>query len=291
MSNPAATKTRSIRVDASDWRRNRSLAGLLVVVLVLLYLPIVILVAYSFNANRVVTVWTGFSLHWFGVVLSNTDLQRAALNSIVVGLLATLIATAVALAAAIALHQRFSERWKTWALGIINLPLVVPEIVVSVTTLVLFAFLRFDQGLINLVIGHVVFCLPYAFLPIRAALMGLDRRLEEAAFDLYATPFDMFRWVLLPLLMPAIMSGFVLSLVTSLDDFLISMMVGKAGYTTLPVYVYGMMRVGITPEVNAVSTLIILIPVLLFCVLLQFMRLRKSRYGAVLLPNTKVAEL
>jgi spermidine/putrescine transport system permease protein len=101
----------------------------------------------------------------------------------------------------------------------------------------------------------------------------------------------MFRWVLLPLLMPAIMSGFVLSLVTSLDDFLISMMVGKAGYTTLPVYVYGMMRVGITPEVNAVSTLIILVPVLLFCVLLQFMRLRKSRYGSALLPGTKVAEL
>src|ERR1700722_4128858 len=186
MSNPVATKGRSVRVNASDWRQNRSLAGLLVVVLILLYLPILILVVYSFNANRVVTVWTGFSLHWFGVVLTNSDLQRAALNSIVVGLLATVIATGVALAAAIALHQHFSERWKTWALGIINLPLVVPEIVVSVTTLVLFAFLRFDQGLANLVFGHVVFCIPYAFLPIRAALMGLDRRLEEDAFDLYA---------------------------------------------------------------------------------------------------------
>jgi spermidine/putrescine transport system permease protein len=254
-----------------DWRRTPGLGVVVSIVLTFLYLPMAILSAYAFNANRVVTVWSGFSLHWFWAVLQNEDLQRAALNSIVVAVAASMVATLAALGAALALHIGVNRRVQALVTAIINLPLIVPEIVVSVTTLVLFANLNMHHGLSNLIVGHTVFCIPYAFLPIRSQLARLDRHLEDVARDLYASEANIYRFVVLPLLTPALFSGLVLAFVTSLDDFLISMMVARAGDTTLPVYVYGMMKIGITPEVNAISTLIVLVPTILFsCLIILF---------------------
>jgi spermidine/putrescine transport system permease protein len=271
MRNLAQSSPASADRSLFDWRLTPGLGLIVAIVLVFLYLPMVILSVYAFNANRVVTVWSGFSLHWFWAVVQNQDLQRAALNSIIVAAVASVIAAAVALGAALALHAGVNRRAQGMVTAIINLPLIVPEIVVSVTTLVLFASLNMHHGLWNLIVGHTVFCIPYAFLPIRAQLARLDRHLEDVARDLYSTEANIYRYVVLPLLTPALLSGLVLAFVTSLDDFLISMMVAKAGDTTLPVYVYGMMRIGITPEVNAISTLIVLVPTILFsCLIILF---------------------
>ena len=146
--------------------------------------------------------------------------------------------------------------------GLIALPLVVPEIVTAVATLLFFVLIGIRLGLTSLIIAHTVFCLPFAYLPVRARLEGMDPLLEEAAADLYATRLATFRRITLPLLWPGILSGAMLAFIISLDDFVISYFVAGAGSTTLPVYIFGMIRIGITPEVNAVSAMMLLISIL-----------------------------
>jgi spermidine/putrescine transport system permease protein len=155
------------------------------------------------------------------------------------------------------------------SMGAIMLPLVLPEIVVGVATLALFSSLGVSLGYGNLIIAHTVFCIPFAYLPIRARLEDMDLSLEQAAADLYAGPWRTFRKVTLPLLMPGIFSGLMLAFIVSLDNFVISMMVSQAGTTTLPIFIFGLLRMGVTPDVNAVSTLILGVSV--FFVSLSFL--------------------
>ena len=155
----------------------------------------------------------------------------------------------------------------------------MPEIVVAITTLIFFSALGMRNGLINLMIAHTVFCIPFALLPIRARLGEMGSAYEEAGRDLYADEWQLFRRILLPLLMPAIGAGLILAFVVSLDDFIISMMVSSAGSTTLPVYVYGMMRLGVTPEVNAISTILLAVSlVLVTAALLAGRRFQRTDY-------------
>lgn len=245
-----------------DWRRTPGLGFYSAFMIFFLYAPLLVLVVFSFNAGSLVTVWTGFSLKWFAVVAANDDIQEAALHSVIVASLATLIATVFATLAAIGI-ERGSSRLTGLFSGLFALPLLVPEIVTAVTTLVFFASIGLRLGLGNLVIAHTVFCIPFAMMPIRARLRGMGDGLEHAARDLYAPPMKVFLRITLPLLSPAIVSGAILSFVVSLDDFVLSALVGDAGTTTLPVYVYGMIRRGITPEVNAVSTLLLVASLLL----------------------------
>ncbi|MEL6288523.1 MAG: ABC transporter permease [Pseudomonadota bacterium] len=218
-----------------------------------LYAPIAVLVVYSFNANLRVQNWTGFSVDWYIKAFSNDDIQSAAFNTLIVASFATLFATTVAVLAALAMARGGFFRGKTLSLGLISLPLVVPEIATAVATLSFFAVIGFQLGLLSLIIAHTVFCIPFAFLPIRARLEGLDETLEQAAMDLYASRWQAFRYVTLPLLMPGIIAGAMLAFIISVDDFIISLMVAGAGATTLPLYIYGMIRVGITPEINVIS--------------------------------------
>ena len=141
------------------------------------------------------------------------------------------------------------------------MPLVAPEIVTAIATLVFFEAIGLRAGLGNVIIAHVVFCIPFALLPIRARLREMPRDLEDAARDLYATPWQVFARVTLPLLLPAIIAGATLAFVVSLDDFLITLMVAQAGSTTLPVYIYGMLRLGVTPEANAAATILLALSV------------------------------
>lgn len=223
-----------------------------------LYLPIAILIILSFNANRSATIWTGFTTDWFGVVLGNPDLMRSALNSLIVATSATGIATVMATLAALVLG-RTKFRGHTAINGIIALPLVVPEIVTAVATLLFFVLIGFKLGLLTVIVAHTVFCIPFAYLPIRARLEGMDPRMEEAAADLYANGWKTFTRVTLPLLWPGVLSGAMLAFIISLDDFVITFFVAGAGATTLPVYIYGMIRIGISPEVNAISTLMLIV--------------------------------
>lgn len=231
--------------------------------LVFLYLPIAVLALYSFNAGNIVMVWTGFSTDWYAKAFANEDIRKAAFNSLVVAVSATAIATTCATLAALALARggRFSGQGVTF--GIIVLPLMVPEIVTAVAMLVFFSNLGLNLGLGNVILAHTTFCIPFAFMPIRARLEGMDTTVEQASRDLYASDWETFRLITLPLLMPGVLAGAMLSFVISLDDFIITLMVAGAGDTTLPVYIYSMIRQGITPEINAVSTVLLLFSILI----------------------------
>lgn len=245
------------RAKPFSWRDTPGLPTLTALVVLFLYAPLLVLVIYAFNANRLVTVWTHFSVEWFVVVAQNDDIRRAAFNSIVVAISATIISTIIATAGALALERGRLRFGRGAATALISLPLIVPEIIVGIMTLIFFSMLGMRNGLLNLIIAHTVFCIPFALLPVQARLRDMGTSLEDAARDLYASEWQLFRRVTLPLLMPAIMAGALMAFVISLDDFLISLMVSGAGSTTLPVYVYGMMRLGVTPEVNAISTILL----------------------------------
>jgi spermidine/putrescine transport system permease protein len=183
-----------------------------------LYLPILVLLAYSFNASQQATIWTGFSFRWYGVVLGNDDIMRAFRNSLVVATTATLLATTVATLAALGMARgRFPGQ--DLVSGLIGLPLVVPEIVTAVATLLFFVLLGFRLGLLTVIVAHTVFCIPFAYLPIRARLEGMDPLLREAAADLYAGPWQTFRRVTLPAIRWALAYGMVLSLARSLGEY------------------------------------------------------------------------
>lgn len=222
-----------------------------------LYIPIVTLVFFSFNAGKTVMGWDGFSLQWYVVAWSNTAVQEAALRSLVIAFWATVIATTVATMAALGTTRRKAFRGQTAVYVAINQPLMVPEIVTAVALLIVFAWVKVQtgyQGLGYLILAHAAFCIPFAYLPIRARLEGMDLSLETAAADLYATPWLTFRRVTLPLLAPGIVAGAMLAFITSLDDVVITEFVKSAGQDTLPTYMLGQLRRGVTPEVNAIST-------------------------------------
>lgn len=225
--------------------------------IIFLYAPIVVLIFYSFNANRMVMNWGGFSFDWYIKAFNNEQIQDAVVNSLIVAVVATAIATAIATIGALVLARGGNFKGKTVSLGLITLPLMVPEIVTAVAVLIFFSTIGLNWGLGNVIIAHTTFCIPFAFMPIRARLEGMDTTLEQAARDLYASEWETFRFVTMPLLMPGIVAGSMLSFVISMDDFIITLMVGGAGSTTLPVYIYSMIRRGLTPEINAVSSLLL----------------------------------
>ena len=223
-----------------------------------LYLPIAVVIFYSFNANRIVSNWGGFSLAWYGAALSNAALLDAVRISLIVAAIATTSSTTVALMAALVIVRGRNVRFRRVSETVVNLPLLLPEIVVAVAVLILFSELGIANGLVKLVIAHTTFCIPFAFLPIRARLQGMDADLEEAARDLYASGWVAFRRVTLPLIMPGVFSGGMLAFVISMDDFITSTLLNSGGATTLPVYIFSLIRQGVSPQLNAISTLIMI---------------------------------
>jgi spermidine/putrescine transport system permease protein len=278
-------------VDAAPPRRQRALdlkyqpgfGAVTMVCFFFLYAPIGVLVFFSFNANRSVTRWTEFSLDWYARALANEGIQNAAITSLEIALFATIFGTATATAAALATTRVGDFRGKTAAYMVVNMPLMVPEIVTAIATLSFFALLRttfgINFGLASVMIAHTVFCVPFAYLPIRARLENMDLTLEQAAADLYATPWRTFRHVTLPLLTPGVIAGAMLAFIISLDDVIITMMVAGPGQTTLPLYILGQIRRGVTPEVNAVSTILLAVSVL-FVTLFFLLGRRRSAGGA-----------
>lgn len=223
-----------------------------------LYIPIVILIVFSFNAGNLITVWDSFSTKWYTAALKNEELANAAKNSLIIGAVSTVISTAIALMVALVSFKNNAEsRSKKWAEIIMPLPLLIPEIVLAIATLSFFSLLDIRWGIGNILIAHIVFCIPFAYSPIRARLENIPHSLLEAASDLYATPGRAFYHVIFPLLMPGIVSGALLAFISSLDDFIITQLVAPPGAMTLPVYIYSMVRRGITPEINAASSMLL----------------------------------
>ncbi|MGH6891203.1 MAG: ABC transporter permease [Dongiaceae bacterium] len=225
---------------------------------VMLYAPLFLLVIFSFNERESVAVWGGFSLKWYDAAWSNRDIKEAAFRSLWLASIASMIATCVATLAAIATTRTKAFRGMTTVYAFINMPLMVPEIVTAVALLIFFASIKVATGYTGagyLVAAHAAFCIPFAYLPIRARLESMDATLETAAADLYASPTQVFRRITLPLLWPGIVAGFMLAFVTSLDDVVITDHIKSAGMETLPTYMLGQLRRTMTPAVNAVSAI------------------------------------
>lgn len=252
-------------------------ATIAIAAFVLLYLPIVTLVAYSFNASNSVAVWGGFSLHWYAEAWDNDDVKAATMRSLIIGASAAVLSTALATMAALGTTRRKAFKGQTFIYVVINQPLMVPEVVTAVALLIFFGIIKVAtgyQGLGYLIAAHTAFCIPFAYLPIRARLESMDLALETAAADLYATPWQTFRRVTLPLLAPGIMAGAMLAFVISLDDVVITEFVKSGGQDTLPTYMLGQLRRAFTPEVNAISTMLLGVTVLLLT--LFFLLTRKK---------------
>lgn len=247
-----------------DIRKQWGFTPIAILCFVLLYLPVILLVIYSFNAGTSVAIWEGFSLQWYRSAWANEQVQEATLRSLVLALWASLIATSCAVLAALATTRVRSFKGYSTVFAAINQPLMVPEIVTAVALLILFAGIKVQTGYTGLgylVVAHSAFCIPFAYLPIRARLQGMDLTLEQAASDLYATPYQVFRRITLPQLWPGILAGAMLAFVISLDDVVITEFVKSAGQDTLPTYMLGQLRRAVTPEVNAISTVLLAISI------------------------------
>eukprot|EP01037_Dinobryon_pediforme_P002094 gene2094-2131_t len=228
-----------------------------------LYLPIIVLVALSFSAEESLAGWSGFSLRWYEEVFADANMLLSLQHSLTVAAAATSFTTVAATMAAVALDRaRFRGRDTIEAL--LGLPLVVPEIVAGIAVLLFFVLIGLRLGLVSVIVAHIVLIIPLAYLPIRARLSGLDPALQEAASDLYAGPWAGFRRITLPLIWPGIVAGAMLAFIGSLGDVVVSYFVAGPGATTLPVYVFAMVRMGVSPEVNAASTLLLLASVAVF---------------------------
>lgn len=222
-----------------------------------LYVPILILIIYSFNANKVVGVWTGFSLDWYRQLLQNQAVIDAFGVSMWVALWSTLVSTILGTLAALVL-ERYRFFGKLTFDAVLYLPIIIPDIVMALSTLLFFVVAGIALSRYTILIAHVAFNISFVALVVRARLANMDARLEEAAADLGANEWQIFRRVTLPLLMPGIISGALLAFTLSLDDFVITFFVAGPGSTTLPVRVYSMIKFGVSPEVNAISTLMFL---------------------------------
>lgn len=228
-----------------------------------LYAPILVLIGLSFNASdSAMAGWGGASLRWYAAVAGDGDMLHATAISLIVAAIATVFGTTIAVFAAIGTEGE-RLRGQGAAETLIGLPLIVPDIVAAIAMLLLFVAVGVPLGLVSLCLAHLVFAIPVAYLPIRARLSGLDPSLVEAASDLGAPPATAFRRIVLPLLWPGIVSGAMLAFVGSLGDVVVSYFVSGPGSTTLPVYVFSMVRMGVTPEVNAISTLLVLLSAVL----------------------------
>ena len=246
-------------------RRQPGFATISMICFFLLYLPIATLVVFAFNAGSSLAVWEGFSLQWFESAWNNAQVQEAAVRSLVIAVSAGSLATIAATMAALATTRTENYRGLTFKYALINQPLMVPEIVTAVALLIVFSRIKVwtgYSGLGYLITAHTAFCIPFAYLPIRARLESMDLTLERAAADLYATPWKTFQRVTLPLLWPGILAGFMLAFVISLDDVVITEFVKSGGQETLPTYMLGQLRRIVSPEINAISTAFLALSIL-----------------------------
>ena len=233
--------------------------------LFILYAPLVVITVYSFNASTSITTWGGFSFMWYAQVFTGPEAARfgaAAWNSITIALIACITSTAIATAAAVAMMRGGAFRGKSATFALINLPLLVPEIVTAVATLIFFSVIGLTTGYITILIAHITFCIPFAYLPIAARLQGIESTYEQAARDLYATRAQAFRLILLPLMAPGVISGALLAFIISLDDFIITNFVKGAGMETLPTAIFGSVKTGIKPNIMAISTLMLAVSII-----------------------------
>lgn len=227
-----------------------------------LYAPLAIVVLYSFNDSRLNAQWVGFTLSWYDKLSRNEEMLIAARNSLAIALAAAAASTVLGTMAGFALH-RYKPRLLP---ALVLATIAVPEILMGVSLLIFFVMLNITLGMVSIILAHITFCIGFVALVVRARLAGMDESLTEAARDLGATPAQAFRWVTLPLIMPGIVAGALMAFTLSLDDFVITFFTAGVGSTTLPLQIYTMVKIAVTPEVNAVSTLLMMLTLTLILV-------------------------
>ena len=247
--------------------------GYLGLIYTLLYLPIIVLVVMSFNKSKIGYNWGGFSLKWYESLLNNKAMLDAFWHSIELGLVAATVSTIIGTLTALALH-RYDFRGKGLLNGLLFVLMMSPEIVLAISLLALFLLIGLQLGFVSLLLAHITFCLPFVVITVFARLSSLDERLMEAARDLGASESTMIRTVLIPVIFPAVMAGWLLAFTLSLDDVVVSTFVTGPSYEILPLRIYSMVRVGLKPEVNAIGT-ILLVASLILVVISQLLLRRR----------------
>ncbi len=222
-----------------------------------LYLPILLLVIYSFNESKLVTVWAGFSTKWYVSLMSNQGILDATWVTVRVGVLSATVATILGTLAAVSLTRFTRFRGRLLFSGMVFAPLVMPEVITGLSMLLLFVAIGLDRGFVTVTIAHITFTMCFVAVVVQSRLASFDRSLEEAAMDLGAPPVKTFLQVTLPVILPAIVSGWMLAFTLSLDDLVIANFTSGPGATTLPMKIYSQVRLGVTPEINAICTLMI----------------------------------
>lgn len=227
-----------------------------------LYIPLFILILYSFNDSRVNVEWVGFTLHWYRVLFSDVQLMDAALNSLCIALIASSVSVVLGTLAGIALHK-----YKLRLLpGLVLIPVAAPELLVGVSLLLFFLMINFTLGLASITLAHTAFCISFVAISVKSRMHGMDDSIIDAARDLGASPFKAFYLILVPTILPGIIAGGLMAFTLSIDDFVITFFTAGVGASTLPLAIYSMLKMGVTPEVNAVSTMIILVTLILMTV-------------------------
>jgi spermidine/putrescine transport system permease protein len=247
-----------------------------VLVYAFLFIPIVLVVIFSFNASRLVAVWSGFSFKWYGIAWTDPSILDALRVSLTVAVLNAVLATMFGTLAAIGM-QRVGRRTRTAFELMVYGTIVTPEIVIAIASLLFFVTINVDLGIPTIVIAHVVYNTSIVALIVRARLVGMDRTLDEAAADLGATPIETLRRVTIPLLAPAILAGALLAFTFSFDDFVLTFFVSGASSTTLPLRIFSMLRFGVSPVVNAIAT--VMLVVTLTCIFTASLIVRRHARG------------
>jgi len=245
----------------------------LTLVYLFLYLPILVVVWFSFNNTRYSLIWHGFTWQWYKALWADNDLIHVAINSLIVGISAATIASFWGAVAAVSLF-RYRLWGKSFLHGLLFIMIIIPDIVTAIALLLLFRFLHFQLGFWTLLLAHITFCMPFVFVTVNSRLHGMDKYIIEAARDLGAKEHTIFFRVLIPLMFPALLSGWLLSFTLSLDDVIISYFVTGPTFEILPLKIYSMVRLGVSPEINALSS--ILFAFTLFVVVTTQLLMRKK---------------
>ncbi|CUA84110.1 MULTISPECIES: ABC transporter permease [Gulbenkiania] len=232
-----------------------------------LYLPLVIVVVFSFNDSRLNAEWVGFTLDWYRKLFHNEKMLTAAGNSLMIGVVSSLASTVLGTLAGIALHK-YKLRFLPF---LVLTPIAIPELLMGVSLVIFFVIVNqllgiLELGLITIILSHIAFCVGFVAIVVRARMQGMDESLVEAARDLGATPFQAFRLVTLPVIMPGIIAGALMAFTLSIDDFVITFFTAGVGAATLPLEIYSMIKIAVTPEVNAVSSLLMLLTLVLIVI-------------------------
>lgn len=236
--------------------------GFMAVIYAWFYIPIIILIVNSFNASRFGINWQGFSTQWYRLLVNNDSLIQAAQHSLIMGVLSASCATLIGSLIAVALY-RYRFRGKPFVSGMLFVVMMSPDIVMAISLLVLFMLLGISLGFWSLLFSHITFCLPFVVITVYSRLKGFDVRMLEAAKDLGASEVTILRKILLPLALPAVAAGWLLSFTLSMDDVVVSSFVTGPGFEILPLKIYSMVKVGVSPEVNALATILMLLSLLL----------------------------